>query len=374
MHSQSTQFCRPRFFTGLDVHRDTIAACVYDSETRRPCYETEFCAHTPNKLSRFVGDVHRKYGAFRACYEASSGGYVLHKDLKELGVDCAVIAPGSIPKRSGDRIKTDQRDARKLAEYFACGLLTECFIPDRKFESARGLVRSRTGLIQNLHRSKMRVIHLLRSRGQVYNSGGYWTKKFMVWINQVELSEPNDEHVLRGHLAEIDFIQSRIREVELQIRATSALPRFRESTQILLGFRGIGLMTAMQLICEIGDFSRFKSAPALMGYLGLIPSQHSSGSTTRYGGITKTGSPHARKALIGAAWKYIYSPRVSVSLRTRQQDCSARVVEISQRAQKRLYKQYLSLTKRRPPKVAVVALARELAGFLREAMQPVPTR
>lgn len=238
----------------------------------------------------------------------------------------------------------------------------------------RGLVRSRTGLIQNLHRSKMRVIHLLRARRQVYHSGGYWTKKFMIWINQVELSEPTDEDVLRGYLAEIDFIQSRIREVEWQIQAISALPRFRESAQILQGFRGIGCMTAMQLICEIGDFSRFKSAPALMGFLGLIPSQHSSGNTARYGSITKTGNSQARKALIGAAWKYIYSPRVSASLQTRQQDCSARVVKISQRAQKRLYKRYLSLTKRRPPKVAVVALARELVGFLWEAMQPGPVK
>ena len=133
-------------------------------------------------------------------------------------------------------------------------------------------------------------------------------------------------------------------------------------------------MTAMQLICEIGDFSRFKSATALMGYLELTPLQHLSGSTTRYGGITKTGSPQARNALIGAAWKYIYSPRVSASLWTRQQDCSARVVEISQRVQKRLHKQYRSLTKRRAPKVAVVALARELVGSLWEAMQPVPAK
>ena len=129
MHSQSTHFCRPRYFTGLDVHRDTIVACVYDSDTRRSCYKTEFCAHTPNKLSRFVRDVHRKYGAFRACYEASSGGYVLHKGRMELGTDCAVIASGSISKRSGDRIRTDQRDARKLAEYFTCGLLTNVSFP-----------------------------------------------------------------------------------------------------------------------------------------------------------------------------------------------------------------------------------------------------
>ena len=140
MHSQFTHFCRPSYFTGLDVHRATIVACVYDSETRRPCFETEFWTRPPIKLSRFAGDVHRKYGVCRACYEASSDGYVLHEDLRELGMDCAVIAPGSIPKRSEDPIKTDQRDSRKLVEHIACGLLTECFFPDREFESTRGCV------------------------------------------------------------------------------------------------------------------------------------------------------------------------------------------------------------------------------------------
>lgn len=201
-----------RYFVGLDVHRDTTAACVYDLNLRRHGYETEFCAHTPSKLSRFVDHVRRKYGEFRACYE--NCGYVLYMDLKKLDVDCAVITPGSIPQRNGNRIKTDQRDARMLAEFFANNLLTECFIPDQEYESARILVRSRTGLLQTLHRTTMRTIHLLRGRGEVYNAGNYWTKKFMVWINQVELEQANDEHILRGYLAEIEFIVPRIREVE----------------------------------------------------------------------------------------------------------------------------------------------------------------
>jgi transposase len=314
-----------------------------------------------------------KYEDFRCCYEASFCGTALHDTLTALGVDCAIIAPGSIPRRVGDRIKTDRRDARKLAEYFAAGLLTECFILDSELRSVRSLMRSRATLIKNLHRSKMQVIHFLHARGHSYNAGGYWTQKFMVWINKVELDYPNDEQVLRGHLADITYIQSRIQEVEQQIQTASESFRFQEPIRTLQGFRGIGLITAMQLVCEIGDFRRFEKPTALMAYLGLVPAQRSSGNTIRSGSITKTGNVHARKALVSAAWKYIHRPRISVSLRERQKHCSARTVAISQRAQKRLCKRFHALAKRKPPQVAVVALARELVGFLWEAMQ-APTQ
>ena len=166
MHALSTPPKPTRYFVGLDVDRDTIAAYVYDSVARRPCYETESCAQTPIKLTRFVDLVRRRFGGFRACYEASFCGYILYKDLTARGIDYAVIAPGSVPRRSSDRIKNDQRDARKLAEYFAAGLLRECFIPDQEFEAARSLVRSRMGLIQNIHRTIMRVMNLLSVAGR----------------------------------------------------------------------------------------------------------------------------------------------------------------------------------------------------------------
>ena len=360
----------PRYFIGLDVHRDTIAACIYDAKERSFCEDLEFSAHSPKRLAQFVDSMRLKYGSFRCCYEASFSGSALHGALSELDVDCAIIAPGSIPRRSGDRIKTDRRDARKLAEYFAANLLTECFILDKEMQSVRSLVRSRASLIKILHQSKMRVIQFLHTRGHTYTAGGYWTKKFMVWINRIELDQANDEHVLRGHLADIAYVESRIQETEEQIKSASSMSRFQEPIQILQGFRGIGLITAMQLVCEIGDFRRFESPTTLMAYLGLVPSQHSSGTTTRTGSITKTGNTHARKALVGVAWKYIHYPRVSEALRERQKHCSARTVAISQRAQKRLYKRYITLTKRKLPKVAAVALARELVGFLWEAMQP----
>lgn len=361
---------RTRYFIGLDVHRDTIVSCVYDADLRRSCDEREFSAHKPKHLSRFVDSMRSKYGDFRCCYEASFCGTALYEALTALGVDCVIIAPGSIPRRGGDRIKTDRRDARKLAEYFAAGLLTECFILDSELRSVRSLMRSREALMKNLHRSKMQAVHFLHSRGHSFNAGGYWKQKFMVWINQVKLDQPHDEHVLRGHLADIAYLQSRIHEVQQQIQTASRSSRLQEPIQILQGFRGIGLISAMQLVCEIGDFWRFEKPTALMAYLGLVPSQRSSGNTTRSGSITKTGNAHARKVLVSAAWKYIHYPRISVSLQERQKHCGARTVAISHRAQKRLHKRYHALAKRKPPKVAVVALARELVGFLWEAMQP----
>ena len=183
---------------------------------------------------------------------------------------------------------------------------------------------------------------------------------------------PHDEHVLRGSLQLIVLLQAQIREVEQQITEAATLPCFQAAVQILQGFRGIALYTAMQLVCERGAFRRFQRPTALMAYVGLVSAQHSSGTTLRYGSITKTGNVHARKALVSAAWKYTYSPRVSVALQQRQQHCSARTIAISQRAQQRVHKRYLALKRRKAPKVAVTAIARELAAFLWEAMQPQP--
>ena len=214
MRSPPSSSSRPRYFVGLDVHRDTIAACVYDAETRKVCTESEFSAQAPKQLSRFVNSTLLNYGVFRSCYEASYSGTALYEALTALDVECAIIAPGSIPRRQGDRIKTDRRDARKLAEYFAAGLLTECFVPDQELIAIRELVRSRSSLMKNLHRSKLQIIHFLHGRGHVYNQGNYWTQKFMVWINQLNLDQLNDEHVLRGNLADIAYLQARIQDVD----------------------------------------------------------------------------------------------------------------------------------------------------------------
>ncbi len=370
----SVSSCSPRYYVGLDVHRDTISACTYDADSGHVCDERTFSIKSPQNLAQFVDTIRSHYGDFRCCYEASYSATAVYEAMAALGVDCAIIAPSSIPRCSRDRIKTDRRDARKLAKYFATGLLTECFVPDQELISARSLVRRRTTQMKSLHRSKMQVIHFLHARGHTYNEGRYWTQRFMRWIAQVHLDQPYDEQILRGDLEDIAYTASRIRALEQQIQIASELPRFQEQVQILQGFRGIGSLTAMQLTCEIGDFRRFKHPTSLMAYLGLVPSQHSSGNTIRTGTITKTGNAHARKALVGAAWKYTSSPRTSVALSERQKQCSPKVLTISQRAQKRLYSRFVALNKRKSPKIAVVAITRELVGFLWEATQvPIPT-
>ena len=292
--------------------------------------------------------------------------------VPELDVDCTVIAPGSMPRRTGDRIKTDRRDAKMLAEYFAAGRLTACFVPDKEWEVARNLVRSRASLVAQVHRPKMHLLARLRKRGQVYRDGRPWTQKFARWLNRIQLEHENDEYVVRAGLNQIDFLQAQVRDVDQQIAATADGPRFRDGVRILQGFRGVALYTAMQLVCEMGDFRRFSSAKALMAYLGLVPSQRSSGASLRYGSITQTGNVHARKALGSAAWKYTHGPRVSVALKRRQAHGSVRTIAISLRAQKRLYQRFCHLRRSKAPKVAVTAIARELAGFLWEAMQVEP--
>ena len=240
-----------------------------------------------------------RFGAFSCSYEASSCGYVLYRSLKELEVDCSVITPGLMPRRSGDRIKTDRRDAKKLAEYFSASLLTACHVPDEQWEAAGHLVCSRAALVTDLHRPKMRVLSLLKSRGHVYHSGKKpWMKTFMQWLNAVPLEYDSDRHVLRTNLAQIEFMESQIREHDQQIAHMAEQPRFQTQVEILQGFRGIAVFTAMQLVCELGDIRRFGHPTAIMAYLGLVPSQRSSGATVRYGGITKTGNVHSRKALI----------------------------------------------------------------------------
>lgn len=363
-----------RYFVGLDVHQDTIVASVYDARRRDFCHHAEFAAYDAAKLRRFVKRVRTRFGEFSCCYEASSCGYVLYRSLQELDVDCSVIAPGSMPRRSGDRIKTDRRDARKLAEYFSAGLLTACHVPDAPWEAARGLVRSRATLVSDLHRPKVRVLGLLKARGYLYPPGKKpWTQIFMRWLNGVQLDYEDDRHVLRTNLAQIAFLEAQIREHDVQIACMAEQARFKTQVEILQGFRGIALFTAMQLVCELGDIRRFGHPTALMAYLGLVPSQRSSGATIRYGGITKTGNVHARKALVSAAWKYAYPPHISVAMRKRQARCSARTVAISLKAQQRLHKRYKSLIQKKQAKVAVVAIARELVGFLWEALQPDPT-
>ena len=358
-------------FVGLDVHRDTIAACVYDPASKAVCLEVELPSDDRAKLRKLMARIRGSIGEPRCCYEASSCGYTLYRTLTDDGVSCAVIAPSSIPRRSGDRVKTDRRDADKLARYYAAGLLTAVHVPDKALLAARTLVRRRVTLVEDLTRTKQRSVLLLQSRGHVYRAGKNWTQKFWRWLEGLALN-PVDACTLQSLLNQCQMLEAQIREIEQHIEEEAQKACYQRTVQVLQAFRGIGLFTAMQLTCEIGDIRRFAHPKALMAYLGLVPSEHSSGHRTRHGSITKAGNTHARKALVSAAWKYTHYPRRSQALHQRQRHCAAEVITISWKAQRRLHKRYRSLIQRKAPTKAIVALARELVGFLWEAMQTVP--
>ncbi len=360
-----------KVFVGLDVHRDTIAVCAYDPQKHTNCYTLEISSHDPIRLRTVMENIRDRFGEPQCCYEASSCGYTLYRTLHDLGFSCEVIAPSSVPRRSGDRIKTDRGDRAKLARYYAAGLLTVIHVPDDALISERSVVRRRVALTQDLTKVKQRLVLLLQSRGHVYRAGKSWTQKFWLWLNGLPLNE-NDAFTLGTLMAQIDTLDAQIRHVEGRIAKIAKTSRYQRTVQELQGFRGIAFFTAMQLAYELGDIRRFAHPKSLMAYVGLVPSEHSSRSRTRPGPITKTGNAFARRALVSAAWNYTHPPRRSVALIRRQEHCTPAVIAISWRAQQRLHKRYQRLVHRMAPSKAIVAIARELTGFLWEAMQGVP--
>jgi transposase len=363
----NTQTSR-RVVVGLDVHKDTIMACVYDPATGEIVHVHEF-KNAPDRIADFVRRLERSSLEPDVCYEASSCGYVIYRQLRRLGVTCAVIAPTSIPRRPGERIKTDRRDAEKLATMYAGGHVETVAIPDEELERVRALVRCRHTLADDLTRVKHRTTRLLESRGYVYRQGKNWSQKFWAWLNKIEL-EGADEMVLRVWVDKVHYLEAQIQAADAALAREADRDRFRETVRRLGAFRGIALLNALTLATELGDIRRFASPRELMAYVGIVPGEHSSGPRTRRGSITKTGNTYARKALVSAAWKYARRPARSRALIERQEGVAPHVVATAWKAQQRLYKRFHALAVRRPRSVANVAVARELAGFLWAALQP----
>ena len=367
----TTQTLRP-VVVGLDVHKDTIMACVFDPSSGEVGRARQF-KNAPDRIARFVRTLRASGLEPDVCYEASSCGYVIYRQLRRLNVACAVIAPTSIPRRAGERIKTDRRDAEKLATMYVGGLLETVEVPDLELERVRALVRCRHTLAEDLVQAKHRTTRLLEARGHVFRQGKNWTRNFWAWLNKITL-EGADKTVLRVWIDEIHYLEGQIQAVDNELVREAEGERFRETVQLLGAFRGVALLTALTLATELGDIRRFASPRQLMAYLGMVPSEHSSGSTIRRGSITKTGNTRARKALVSAAWKYAAKPARSAALKKRQEGVAPHVIATAWKAQQRLYKRFHALAFRRPRSVANVAVARELAGFLWAALQPAPAQ
>ncbi len=355
---------------GFDVHKDSIVACVFDPSTGEILLEQQL-KNQPVAVVKIIKRIRARFGEPQCCYEASSCGFVLYRQLRDLGVECDVIAPSSIPRRSGDRIKTDRRDAEKLATMYAGRLLRAVTVPDPELESTRALLRCRSALVEEMTRTKHRTTQFLQTRGFVYREGTNWSQKFWRWLNTVEL-ERVDQSVLGTYVHLIRYLEAQTASIEADLKEEAMKPRYSGAVAVLGAFRGIALLTALTLVCELGDIRRFAHPRQLMAYLGVVPSEHSSANSIKRGSITKCGNTHARRALVSASWRYAVRPAASSVLKRRQDGVGAEVIAISWKAQKRLNKRFHALAVRKPRSVVAVAVARELIGFLWEAMQTLP--
>lgn len=354
-------------FVGLDVHAETIAVAVAE-----PDGEVRSLGTIPNRLES-VRKLIGKLGSvkdLRACYEAGPTGYVLYWQLTGLGVDCQVIAPTLVPVKAGERVKTDRRDALKLARCHRAGELTAVWVPDAAHEALRDLVRAREAAKKDQLRARHRLSKFLLRHGQRQPAGiKAWTKKHLEWIkSQVHFEQPALEVTLNDYFHEIEHAAARITRLESALddairRAPAAMRAVIEALQAL---RGVAQLTAATIVSEIGNFSRFEPR-TLMGYSGLVASEHSSGNRIQRGSITKTGNAHLRRVIVEAAWAYQRRPWIGGCLQRRQRDLhlSEEVKEVAWKAQHRLHKRYSKLTAGGKSKnQAVTAVGRELLGFI----------
>lgn len=352
-------------FIGLDVHAETIAVAVAE-----PDGEVRSLGTIPNRPEP-IGRLIRKLGKaeqLRVCYEAGPTGYVLYWQLSELGVKCEVIAPTLVPVKAGDRVKTDRRDAEKLARCYRAGDLTPVWVPDEAHEALRDLVRARLAAKRDQLRARNRLGKFLLRQGRRAPQGvTAWSTRHLAWVKQQNFEQAAQQATLVDYLHEVVHEAERIVRLERSIdTAIEALPqKMRAVIDALQSLRGIAKVSAVSIMAELGEVSRFENPRQLMGYSGIVSREHSSGERTRRGGISKAGSAHLRRIVIEAAWGYRHRPNLAPKLLARQRDLPEEIKAIAWKAQHRLHARYAKLlAKGKAKQQAITAVGRELLGFI----------
>lgn len=352
------------FYVGLDTHKETIAVAV--------------CVAGEGEPSRFIGTIRNdlapllkvlgKLGApqhISVVYEAGPTGYGLYRALRERGYGCTVIAPSLTPHRPGDRVKTDRRDSEQLARLWRAGELTPVWIPEATEEAMRDLWRAREDARDLRLKTRQQLKGFLLRLGHIYTGTTSWTKMHERWLAAQHFAQPDDQLAFEEYVQAQQWAAQRLQRLDAVLEQRVADWRFAPVVAALRALRGIDTLSAIGLVCEIGDIHRFASARALMAYLGLVPTEYSSGEKTRRGSITKTGNAHARRLLVEAAWGYHFTARMSQALKDRNRDLPEVVQRHAWKAQERLCGRFAHLTQRgvQANKICV-AVARELAGFV----------
>ncbi|MHB0981356.1 MAG: IS110 family RNA-guided transposase [Thermoleophilia bacterium] len=347
---------------GLDVHKDTIAVAVLRPGVAEVDERT--IPNTPEAIRKLLRP-YQDPTALRICYEAGPTGYDTHRLITSLGHSCAVIAPSLIPRRAGVRVKTDRTDARNLARLFRAGELTRVRVPSPAEEAARDLIRVREEVKADRRIARQRIRSFLLRYGERYPDGpDRWSHRFEVWARSRTFAEPYAQEAYRHLLAAYFMRDSQLSALGARIEEIALAEPFTESVARLRALRGLDTLSAVTIVAETCDFFRFPSAGSYLAFTGLTPSEHSSGQSRHQGSITKTGNRHIRRVLVEAAWAYRYSPAVRGKLRERLQGQPPEVVAYSWAAQCRLNATYRRLAARKGAHTAVVAVARELSGFV----------
>ena len=355
-------------FVGLDVHANTIAVAVAENGRGGEVRSLGVIPNRPESVRKLMKKLGPK-NKLRVCYEAGPTGYVLYWQLTEMGVKCEVVAPTLVPVKAGDRVKTDRRDAAKLARCYRAGDLTPVWVPDGAHEALRDLVRARLAAKKDQLRARHRLSKFLLRHGRKPREGvRAWTTAYFTWVKkEVRFDQPGQEATLADYLHEVEHARERIARLELAIDdAIETMPeRMRLVVEALQALRGIAKISAVTIVAELGEISRFKKPRQLMGYSGIVSREHSSGEHTRRGSITKTGNAHLRRIVVEAAWAYRHRPRIGTTLAARQKEVSQEAKEIAWKAQHRLHSRYRDLLAKGKTKQKVItAVARELLGFI----------
>lgn len=352
-------------FVGIDTAKARNAIAVAEGDRKGEVRFLGEFDNTPDAIAKLVRKMSERYEAVHFCYEAGPTGYGLYRQITALGQSCLVVAPSLIPRRTGDRIKTNRRDAQTLARLLRAGELTAVWVPDEIHEAVRDLVRTRAMSIEDYRRKRQHVTAFLLRHGRSYEAKTSWRGRHIRWLNAQKFEHPAQRLAYQEMLNAVSATAERITRLEaalVEIVPTWTMAPVVAAYQAL---RGVAFLTAATFVAEIGDIRRFDHPRQVMAFLGLVPSERSTGETRRQGGITKTGNTRARKALIEAAWTYRHPARIGTDHQRRQANLPEEIRDIAWKAQARLCARYRKLlVKGKKTSVATTAVARELAAFL----------
>lgn len=352
-------------FVGLDVHKKTVSIAIAEGQRGGEVRHLGTFENRVDVLRKVFERLARGGRHLNFCYEAGPCGYGLHRLLRELGHDCTVVAPSLIPRKPGDRVKTDRRDSLALAKLHRSGELTAVWVPDGAHEAMRDLVRARATAARVLAKARQHLSGFLLRHGRVYLGQRAWTRAYRRWLTTVRFDHPAQQIVLQDYIHAVEDAEKRVSSLVQQIENLLEAWSMAPLVKAIQAMRGIALINAITLVAEIGDFTRFANPRQLMAYVGLVPSEHSSGATVRRGGVTKAGNAQARRALIEGAWTYRMQARVSRKLHDRLESLPQEIRDIAWKAQVRLCARYRHLTAAgKPSVIATTAIAREMVGFI----------